>query len=222
MKVAVIYTSTTPELIEMINDQLNSKFDGKDLVIKSYQDPSILQEVIDNGHPTHGSARRLMDMYERAIKDGADILLNVCSSVGDIAKLAKPLYEKTGVKFVRIDEEMAMEAVRTGKRIGIIATLPTALEPTKRLVQDCADLLGKKIDIVDALAEGAFGLDQEQFRKMLIDTGAKVKDKVDVLVFAQGSMSYAEEDVSKALGVPVFSSIKYGIAEVKKAADSLE
>ncbi|AEE92089.1 Asp/Glu/hydantoin racemase [Tepidanaerobacter acetatoxydans Re1] len=222
MKVAVIYTSTTPELIEMINDQLKTQLSGKELIIQSYQDPSILQEVIDNGYPTHGCARRLMNMYEQAVKDGADILLNVCSSVGDIAKLAKPLYEMTGVKFVRMDEEMAMQAVCAGKRIGIIATLPTALEPTKRLVQDCADSLGRKIDIVDALAEGAFGLDQEQFKKMLIATGAKVKDKVDALVFAQGSMSYAEEDVSKALGVPVFSSIKYGIADVKKAADSLE
>jgi len=135
--------------------------------------------------------------------------------------VAKPLYETTGVGFVRIDEAMAMDAVRTGNRIGIIATLPTALEPTKRLVQDCADFQGKKIEIVGAIAEGAFGLDQEQFKQKLIDTGVKIRDKVDVLVFAQGSMAYAEEDVSKALGLPVFSSIKYGVAEVKKVADSL-
>ena len=221
MKVAAVYTSTTPELIQMVNDQLKLQFASGDLTIMSYQDPSILQEARDNGHLTVGCARRLMDMYEQAVKDGAEILFNICSSVGDVAKLAKPLYELAGIKFVRIDEEMAFAAVRAASRIGIVATLPTTLRPTARLVQECADILGKEIVIVDALAEGAFGLDQEQFKQMLINTGGKVKDQVDVLLFAQGSMAYAEEAVSTALQIPVFSSIRFGVAAVKVAADSI-
>ncbi|MGI6778448.1 MAG: aspartate/glutamate racemase family protein [Acetivibrionales bacterium] len=222
MKVAVVYTSTTPELVEMVNTQLNSQFEGKDLTIMNYKDPSILQEARDNGYVTFGCARRLMNMYEQAVRDGADILFNICSSVGDVAKLAKPLYEMMGIKFVRIDEDMAMAAVASGKRIGVIATLPTTLEPTKRLVQDCADVLGKEVVIVDALADGAFGLNQEQFKQMLIDTASKVKKQVDVLLFAQGSMAYAEKDVSAALGLPVYSSIKFGAAAVKAAADLIK
>jgi Asp/Glu/hydantoin racemase len=222
MKVAVIYTSTTPELVEMINTQLHRQFEGRNMEIMSYKDPSILQEARENGYVTSGCARRLMNLYEQAVKDGADILFNVCSSVGDVAKLAKPLYEMTGVKFVRIDEDMAMAAARSARRIGVLATLPTTLEPTKRLVRDCADALGKDIIIVDALADGAFGLDREQFRQMLIDTASKIKDQVDVLLFAQGSMAYAEEDVSKALGLPVYSSIRFGVAAVKAAADSIK
>jgi Asp/Glu/hydantoin racemase len=222
MKVAVIYTSTTPELVEMINTQLHRQFEGRNMEIMSYKDPSILQEARENGYVTSGCARRLMNLYEQAVKDGADILFNVCSSVGDVAKLAKPLYEITGVRFVRIDEDMAMAAVRSGRRIGVLATLPTTLEPTKRLVRDCADALGKDIIIVDALADGAFGLDREQFRQMLIDTASKIKDQVDVLLFAQGSMAYAEEDVSKALGLPVYSSIRFGVAAVKAAADTIK
>jgi Asp/Glu/hydantoin racemase len=222
MKVAVIYTSTTPELVEMINTQLHSQFEGRNMEIMSYKDPSILQEARENGYVTSGCARRLMNLYEQAVKDGADILFNVCSSVGDVAKLAKPLYEMTGVKFVRIDEDMAMAAARSARRIGVLATLPTTLEPTKRLVRDCADALGKDIIIVDALADGAFGLDREQFRQMLIDTASKIKDQVDVLLFAQGSMAYAEEDVSKALGLPVYSSIRFGVAAVKAAADTIK
>ena len=76
------------------------------------------------------------------------------------------------------------------------------------------------LKIVDALAEGAFGINQEQFRQMLITTGSKVKNDIDVLVFAQGSMAYAEKDVSEALGVPVFSSIRFGTEAVRAAADS--
>lgn len=221
MKVAAVYTSTTPELIQMVNEQLKQQFASEDLTIMSYQDPSILQEARDNGHLTAGCTRRLMDLYEKAVSDGADILFNICSSVGDAAKLAKPLYELSGVKFVRIDEDMAFAAVRAASRIGIVATLPTTLQPTARLVKECAAAIGKDIIIVDALAEGAFGLDQEQFKQKLIDTGARVKEQVDVLLFAQGSMAYAEEAVSKALNIPVFSSIRFGVAAVKAAADSI-
>lgn len=221
MKVAAVYTSTTSELIEMVNSQLKSQFEGVELTILNYQDPSILQEARDNGYVTTGCARRLINLYERAVADGADILFNICSSVGEVAKLAKPLYEKMGIKFVRIDEDMAKAAVQVGKRIGIIATLVTTLEPTKKLVQECADQFGKEVVLVDALAEGAFGLDQMQFKQMLIETALKVKDQVDILLFAQGSMAYAEQIVSEALGLPVFSSIRFGAAAVKSAADEL-
>jgi hypothetical protein len=222
MKIATIYTSTTPELVQMVDDYLAEHFRGKDLVIMKYQDPSIIQEAIENGCITHGCARRLLDLYEKACKDGAQILFNICSSVGDVARLAKPLYEMTGVKFVCIDEDMAMAAVKEGTLIGVLATVPTTLEPTKRLIQECAERIGKKVVIFDALADGAFGLNQKQFKEKLISVGGKIKDKIDILVLAQGSMAYAEEAVSRELGVPVFSSIKYGTYAVKKAADSIE
>ncbi len=214
MKIAVVYTVTTPQLTAGIADELRKNLAGIDVDIASYDDASILQEARDNNGLTPACARRLFSLYEKAVAEGADLILNVCSSVGEVAKRAKPLYELCGTAFVRIDEAMAAEAVRTASRIGVVATLPTTLIPTKQLVRDCADALGKKVDVVDALAEGAFGLDPEQFKQKLTETGEKVRDKVDLLLFAQGSMAYAEEDVSKALGIPVFSSIRFGARAV--------
>ena len=214
MKIAVVYTATTPELIAGIDEELRNTMAGITVEIASYQNASILQEARDKNGLTASCARKLLDLYEQGVDEGADLILNVCSSVGRVAKLAKPLYELAGTAFVRIDEDMAFAAVKAGSRIGVVATLPTTLNPTKELVQDCADALGEKVLLVDALAEGAFGLDQNQFKQMLIDTGAKVRDKVDVLLFAQGSMAYAEKDVAEALGMPVFSSIRFGVRAV--------
>ncbi len=222
MRIATVYTSTTPELTQMVDDYLYKQFSDEKINILKYMDPSILQEAREHGTVTAGCARRLLNLYEEAVKDGAQIILNICSSVGDVAKLAKPLYEMTGVPFVRIDEDMAIAAVLKADRIGVVATLPTTLEPTKRLVMECANKVGKNIVVVDALAEGAFGLDQEQFVDMLVSTGKKVKEQVDVLLFAQGSMAYAEEKVSKELGIPVYSSIRFGTAEVKAVATLLK
>lgn len=220
MKIAAVYTSTTPELTKMLNDGLNAQFEGQAVQILSYQDPSILQEARDNGGVTPGCAKRLVGLYNQATADGADIILNVCSSVGAVAKLAKPLFELMGYGFIRIDEDMAMEAVKQATRIGVIATLPTTLNPTKQLIQDCADRLGKNVELIDGLAEGAYGLNQTQFKEKLIETGSKLKGQVDALLFAQGSMAYAEKDVSEALCIPVFSSIRFGTAAVKRAADA--
>ena len=71
------------------------------------------------------------------------------------------------------------------------------------------------------LAEGAFGLDQEQFREKLIQTAEKIKDRIDVLVLAQGSMAYAEEAVSRALEFKFSQALNTVPPRWKKAAESL-
>jgi hypothetical protein len=47
MKVAVVYTSTTPELIADLERELRSVMPA-DVTIANYQDPSILAEVCDS------------------------------------------------------------------------------------------------------------------------------------------------------------------------------
>ncbi len=214
MKLAVVYTVTPPHLTAGIDEELRKNIDGIAVDIASYADPSILQEACDNNGLTPGCARRLMNLYEQGVDEGANLILNVCSSVGRVAKLAKPLYELSGTAFIRIDEAMALEAARIATRIGVVATLPTTLNPTKELIRDCAAALGKEVCLVDTLAEGAFGLNPEEFKQKLIETGAKVRDEVDMLLFAQGSMAYAESAVSETLGIPVFSSIRFGVKAV--------
>ena len=221
MKVAAIYTATTPELIAELDAALIGKFSETDVSVVSYQNPDILREARDNGGITTHCTRMLMDLYEKAVGEGADVLLNVCSSVGGPAGLAKPLYEMMGIPFVRIDEDMAMAAVRAGSRIGVLATLPTTLEPTRELVRECARRQEKDVGIVDALAEGAFGLNPARFREKLIDTVRPIADRIDVLVMAQGSMAYAERDVELAIGVPVLSSIRFGVEAVKREVEAL-
>jgi Asp/Glu/hydantoin racemase len=222
MKIAIVYTGTTPELIEKVESELKNQFSGETHEFISFSNPAIIKEAGDAGGCTPNCGRELLALYHEAVKAGAGLIFNACSSVGDVVALAKPLYELCGVPIVRIDEDMARAAVKTGKRIGVVATLRSTLDPTKRLIQACADEAGIKVELVDALAEGAFGMDQEQFKKKLIETGAKVKDKVDLLLFAQGSMAYAEKAVSEALGLPVFSSVAYGARAVKAAVDKLK
>ena len=124
-----------------------------------------------------------------------------------------------GVPIVRIDEEMCREAVRLGSRIAVLATLSTTLEPTKNTVLRVAREMGRHVEMVDGLIDGAFGLDQEQFRKLLLDKAAQVKDDADVILLAQGSMAYVEEDISRKMGIPTLSNPRFGAIELRKALE---
>ena len=143
--------------------------------------------------------------------------MNLCSSVGEVADAAQDIGKYTGVPIVRVDEEMCREAVRLGKRIGVMATLPTTLEPTKNTILRVAREMNRHVELVDALVDGAFGLDQGQFKALMTEYAGKIADQVDVILFAQGSMAYCEEYIHEKYGKPVLSSPRFGAAALKEA-----
>lgn len=216
MKVALVYTSTTPELIELVEKEVGAVLPA-DTEVASYQDPSILAEVRDAGYVTAPPAARLVGMYMKAVTEGADAILNLCSSVGEVADAAQDIGRYTGIPIVRVDEEMCREAVRQGRRIGVMATLPTTLNPTKNTLLRVAREMNRPVELVDALVDGAFGLDQEQFRALMSEYAAKIADQVDVILFAQGSMAYCEEYIHEKYDKVVLSSPRFGAAALKDA-----
>ena len=98
-----------------------------------------------------------------------------------------------------------------------MATLPTTLEPTKNTLLRVAREAGKHVELVDCLVDGAFGLDQEQFRARLTEAAAEMIDSVGVVVLAQGSMAYASAHLESVYGKPFLGSPVFGAAELKKA-----
>lgn len=218
MKVGLIYTSTTPELIELVEEEVKKQL-GDDVEMLSLQDPSILADVREAGYVTTAPAARLIGMYMKAAEEGVDAMLNLCSSVGEVADCAQDAARYIGVPIVRVDEEMCREAVRLGSRIGVMATLPTTLPPTKNTVARVAREAGKHVELVDCLVDGAFGLDQDQFRARLTSAAEEIIDKVDVIVLAQGSMAYAEPHLREHFGKPFLGSPRFGAAELRKALE---
>ena len=218
MKAALVYTSTTPELIELVEREVRKNI-GEEAELISMQDPSILAEVREAGYVTPKAAARLIGMYMKAVGEGADAILNICSSVGEVADAAQSAAAYIGVPVVRIDEDMCKEAVRLGNRVGVLATLATTLEPTKNTISRVARGMARHVELVDGLIDGAFGLDQDQFRKLLLEAAGKIVDEVDVIVLAQGSMAYVEEDLHQAYGKPVLSSPRFGAIALKKALE---
>lgn len=218
MKAALIYTNTTPELKDFVQREVKRQI-GDAAETISFENPSILAQVKDAGYVTPKAAAELISMYMEAVRQGADAILNICSSVGEVADCMQPAAAYIGVPIVRIDEEMCREAVRTGKRIAVLATLSTTLEPTKNTVLRVARELGRKVELVDGLIDGAFGLGQDTFRKLLLEKAAGIKGQADVILLAQGSMAYVEEDIQRETGIPTLSSPRFGAAALRRALE---
>lgn len=216
MKIGLIYTSTTPELIELVEKEVRGQLGG-DVELYSLEDPSILSETRDAGYVTTKAAARLVAMYMKAACEDCDGILNLCSSVGEVADSAQDVAAYIGMPIVRVDEEMCREAVRRGTRIAVMATLPTTLEPTKNTIKRMSRECGRAVELVDCLVEGAFGLNQDEFRARMSESAGMIADKADVIVFAQGSMAYCEAYISEAYNKVVLSSPAFGARALKSA-----
>ena len=171
-------------------------------------DDSLIKNVIRNNALLPETARRVVDYAGSAEAAGADFILYTCSSIGAAVETAARL---TSVPVLRVDQPMADQAVRTGKRIGVIATLPTTLEPTSDLVKRRAAAAGKDIVLQSRLCEGAFDAlmrgDTETHDRMVVEALKELSTQVDVIVLAQASMARVVDSLSEAdKKVPILSS----------------
>lgn len=185
--------------------------------VEHIAESSLIKEVIANNAVTPAVRRRLLDYYNAAADSGADIIFNTCSSVGDIADLGNSI---SRVPVFRIDRPMAERAVQEAQRIGVISTLPTTLDPTCRLLKNCAAEAGKEITLVEGLADGAFAAgqsgDSETHDRLIAEAAQRIADNVDLFVLAQGSMARMEQRLSELTGKPVLSSPVLGVLGLRK------
>ncbi len=210
--VAAIYTAQA--IVEPIKELFAEIIPGCRLI--NIVDDSLIQDVIREGTVSPAVARRLFRYYEAAADTGADLIFNTCSSIGEVASAARSMLD---IPLVKIDEPMAARAVQTGKTLAVLATLPTTLAPTVRLVNAQAAQAGKSVTVLEGLALGAFeallAKNPEKHDQLVTETAEKLAGRADAFVLAQGSMARMEASLAKITGKPVFSSPRLGVLEVK-------
>jgi len=124
----IIHTSAT--LVPVFQELCNEYLPG--VKVFNIVDDSLIKNVITHGELNAETARRVVNYVGSAETAGADYILVTCSSIGAAVETAAGL---TNVPVLRVDQPMADIAIQTGKRIGVIATLPTTLNPTADLVK---------------------------------------------------------------------------------------
>ena len=180
-------------------------------------DDSLIKEVNANGGPTYGVKRRMYNYYQQAESLGVDAILNQCSSVGEVADAIKPF---VSVPVVKVDEAMAEKAVSLGKKIAVVATVPTTVGPSVRLVEQKAREMGKEIEIETHLVKDAMMIliekgDVETHNKMVLGEVEAAAETCDVVVLAQGSMTVLLPLLGH-IQKPVLTSPRLGVERVKE------
>lgn len=181
------------------------------VVVRNIIDDSLLPEVLANGGVTPGVTKRLCQYAVQAEAAGATLIFNQCSSVGEVADIAARM---VAIPLVKVDERMAETACRIGTRIGVVATLPTTMGPTVRLIKKMAEKLGKVVAVTEELSAGAFEKliagDRKAHNDMVIASIRRLSQRVDVVVCAQGSMLALKPDLGET-SVPVLMSPPLGV-----------
>lgn len=171
-------------------------------------DDSLIGDVIKRNELTTSTARRVAGHIASAESAGARFIMVTCSSIGAAVEAAVPF---TAVPVLRVDQPMADQAVQIGRRIGVIATLPTTLAPTADLVRRRAALAGKEVDIESRLCDGAFAAlmsaDAAAHDQMVAAALRELVHEVDVIVLAQASMARVVDSLSaEDKPVPILAS----------------
>lgn len=216
MEIMIVETSAVSS--QLLKELIKEIIPGS--TVHEIIDSSLIDEVVANGGVTPYIRHRMNTYFRFCEEMGADIILNQCSSVGDVAAAAQ---KHIGIPIVSIDKGMAIEAVQAGKKIGLVATVATTVDPSSRNILRAAEELGKDIELTQYLVDGAMDLliktgDTETHNKMVLGTVEKAAAENDVVVLAQGSMSVLEPLLTH-IEKPVFTSPRIGIEYLKSVLE---
>ena len=212
MKLAIIHTTiVTVEPLKTLAAEMLP-----DCTVINFVDDSILPQLRENGSNVSAVAPRWIQYARFAAEAGAAVILNACSSVGELCAQAQPL---VAVPIVRIDAPMAELAVARSARIGVAATVPMTLDPTVRLLRETAAVIGREIALVPLLVEEAFARltagDRAGHDTLLAAAFTRLLDEVEIVVLAQASMARVVESLPESQRPRFLSSPRLGMSRVR-------
>ncbi|MGI6084473.1 MAG: aspartate/glutamate racemase family protein [Acetivibrionales bacterium] len=216
MKEKVIYTiNTVYNAYELIIDPFGKPFLERNPDIKVYNilDDSLLPETREVGSVTPNVCNRMLNYAKAAELSGAGGVLVTCTSVIEGTLYIK---ERVGIPVINIAEPVAEMAVENGTKIGVMGTIPTSPGAIDFLINRRAKEINKKIEIVDVVVDGAFDVlcagNREKHDEMVCEALYKLAREVDVIAFAQISMSLLKHN---PVDVPVYKIGDSGYDKIK-------
>ncbi len=147
---------------------------------------------------------------------GCDLIMLGCSTFNQAVEHGRPLIN---TPLMNIDRPMMDLAVRDGKRVGLLGTLPSTMPSSERLLRQAARDAGREVEVFPVLCAQAFTAlragDAARHNAMLLEEIDVLSRKVDAIVLAQVSMSVLEKELKNTL-VPVYNSGRTGFERARQ------
>jgi Asp/Glu/hydantoin racemase len=175
-------------------------------------DESLLQDAIAKGELTPEVEARLAGHVAELTRSGADAIMVTCSSMG---QAVDRIAATAALPVLRVDAAMVDEALRIGKRIGVLATLRTTMTPTVELVRARSN--GDASFKIEAhVCEGAFEALKaghvERHDELVRSGLRRIESLVDVVILAQASMARVLAGPGMTTRLPILSSPRLAMA----------
>ena len=184
-----------------------------DVEIMNIMDDSLLRESLDNNGATEAVLSRIIHYVKAAELAGADVVMITCTTVGEASRMARNI---VSIPVFNIDEPMAREAVSRGRKLGILATVPTSAPATRRLLEIEANNVGKEIEITTVINEEAFrnllAGNIKKHNELVHQELNELTKKVDVIVLGQISLAQIKYDAP----IPVLQVGHTGFQEASR------
>ena len=214
-RVGVLHTSLVFINVEPMFQKLFAEI-LPDAEIVDFIDTEVLADVQKEGI-TEGATQRMTYLAKAAEAAGVDVIFSACSSLGPTIDTAR---QAVRVPIIKIDDAMALAAATKGEKIGVLATVPTTLDPTINQIKEKAAETGREITVYRGLAEGAFDKlmagAREEHDAMVLAKAQELAPQVDLLVLAQASMTRLAPMLSDATGLEVLTSPRLGVESVQQ------
>ncbi len=164
---------------------------------------------------------RLKEMVKVAAETyGAEAAMVTCSSVSK--EMVESISAGFALPVLKIDYPMARRAVRAGGMIGVAATFPPTLAPTRRLLTEAAAEIGAAVEIVEDVTPEAYDAllsgDAARHDELLLDAVSRLGNRgVSAIVLAQVSMARVLPKLDGRVRVPVLSSLHTSLEAIRGA-----
>ncbi len=152
---------------------------------------------------------------------GADLIMLACSTFNRAVEYAEPMIN---TPLLQIDRPMMDLAAAQGRRIGLLATLPSTVPSSERLLRNAATDAGREIEIETVLSSEAFKVlragDPDKHNEILLEEIDSLSQRTDAIVMAQVSMSVLEPHLTNTR-VPVYNSGRTGFEHARSLLEQM-
>ncbi len=215
LRARVALVHATELAVEPINRAFAELFPEAQL--SNILDDSLLADLGANGGEVNPELLgRLANLVRYGESAGADAVLLTCSSFGPAAAAFQDLVD---VPFFRADDALIDAALEEGSRIGVVATVPSAVTTAEQALKAAAAAAGRQIRIASVLCAESFAAlkegDQERADRLVADAAAALASECDVVILAQYSMTGAVAKLPPTVSGRVLSSPHQGVMRLK-------
>lgn len=191
---------------------------GVDETIRVY---NLLDDYLAN-HPnevgefTINNRNRLFQDLKTQEMTGADLIVTTCSTLTPVVDMLRPLIK---VPVIAIDDAMASKGVTYGRRILIMATAESTVEPTREKLKKEAAAAGIEIDLDQIVCREAFHamkeLKMNVHDNILREEAGKIRN-YDCVILAQASMAHLQKDIQEISKIVTLSSPSLCIRQINE------